>query len=229
MPGSKSMIQPESRPLGSSRPLPIPCWPNPSRLVVFLTRDIDRFTFPYLAFFLPLIIAPLFIFDDDVGRTLHSIGYDDLVLLKGQYSFLLDRSIHVKFADFQILEIVAWFSIAIWTVRLLLGVIFLKEYDRRFLRISQVHHGEAYGALAMGAGGFYMATHVKLTFNAPAFLPLLRSLPQVYFWFMSWICFLSLSFVAIATLFLLWKLFRQKWRGAVLWHEDLPLQKGHKS
>lgn len=219
------MIESPSRSRGNSWPLPIPCWPNPSRLVLFLTRDVDRFTFPYLTFCMPLIIAPLFVFDDFVGQVLHSIGYNNLVLLRGQYAYASSKVDHLNFADFQILELVVWLSITIWGIRLFLGIIFLREYDRRFLRVSETHRGAVYGAPIMGVGGVYVSTDTELAFHAPAFLLLLRSVPELYFWIMSVLCFCSLWLFSAGTLFVIWKLFRQNWPGAVLWRDDLE-QKG---
>src|SRR5205807_105357 len=45
----------------------IPCWPNQPRIVVFLTRDLDRFTGPYLLARLPFVFIVLFLFDHVIG------------------------------------------------------------------------------------------------------------------------------------------------------------------
>ena len=90
----------------------IPCWPNPSRLTVALTKEIDRLTGDLL-FQMIFVVAALFALHDVLGKGLHFAGLRHLILFQGQYAYVAGRIPGTKVVDFQLLEIVAFFSIAL--------------------------------------------------------------------------------------------------------------------
>jgi hypothetical protein len=220
--GSRAMVAlAPSHLLGSAESRSqVPCWPNQPRLVVVLTRDLDRFTGDLL-FQLPLVFVAIFAFSKSLGYVLHFIGYDDLVLLKAQYAYVSKTIGGISFIDFQLLEIVAWASIGIWGGRLLLGIVFLKQYDRYFLAVSETNSGKVYGAFILFAVSLYATISMQRHLAVPLFVFLMRNLPQVYFSLISIMWFSSAWGVTSASLFIIWKLFRQKRPGAVLWSKNL--------
>ncbi len=176
--------------------------------------------FPYLSVRASLAFVALFAFDNLLGQWLHFVGYDSLTLLKDAYAYASTRISEVKFVDFQLLEIVAWFSIGAWGVRLILGLIFLKQYDARFGAVSARLSTKVYGALFVGAAGLWAAVDVKTQLDTVEFQLLMANFPRVYFSLMSVMWFWSLWGISTSLWFIAWKLFRQNWPGAVLWREQ---------
>jgi hypothetical protein len=197
----------------------IPCWPNPSRIVVLLTREVDRLTGNLLVQ-MPIPFAFLFAFDDFVGRALHSIGYSNLVFLSAQYLSVSSKLPDIKFIDFQLLEIAIWLSLGICGLRVLLGVIFLKQYDRFFLIVSESHRGKVYGTFILGVAGLWAAAGMKQHLALTETFLLMKQMPRAYFIFISTIWFWSIWTISTSALFIIWKTFRQRWPWAVLWHDD---------
>jgi hypothetical protein len=199
----------------------VPCWPNQPRIVVFLTRDLDRFTGRYLLSRLPFVFLALFAFDQAIGDVFRFVGYDSLGLLKQQYAYASKRLADLRFVDFQILEVIVWFSIVTSVARLAFGLMFLKQYDRRFIMISEMPSIILYLALALFAGGLYCLIRIETNFNVPIVYLLMRELPRAYFVLISMMWVVSLFVISSTTSFIVWQLFRQNWPGAVLWSEGL--------
>jgi hypothetical protein len=197
----------------------IPCWPNPSRTAVLLTRDVDRLTGNLLVQ-IPVLFAFLFAFDDLVGRVLHSIGYSNLVFLSAQYLSVSSKLPDIKLIDFQVLEIAILLSIGICGLRLLLGVIFLKQYDRFFLIVSESHRGKVYGVFILGVTGLWAAASMKQHLTLTETFLLIKQMPRAYFIFISTIWFWSIWAISASALFIIWKMFRQRWPWPVLWRDD---------
>jgi hypothetical protein len=202
----------------------IPCWPNPSRAVVFFTKGVGHLTSD-LIFQLPFVFVILFVFDDFIGRLLHSIGYDSLILLQAQYLYVSSRLADIRFVDFQVLEITIWLSIAIWGSRFILGFVFLKQYDRFFMMFSEPHKIKVYGLFILGILGVYFMMNVKFTVAARLIFALMKYFPRAYFVLIATFLFWYLWMISVSLLFIVWKIFRQNRRGAVLW-SGKPQQKG---
>jgi hypothetical protein len=198
----------------------IPCWPNQPRIVVLLTRDLDRFTGTFLLSRLPLVFIALFAFDNVIGDVFRLLGYDSLGLLKQQYAYASKRLPDLRFVDFQILKVVAWFSIIISCLRFVFGLMFLKQYDRRFAMISERSDIIYLGLIFFGSA-LYFLVNIQTHFNVPPVYLFMQQSPRIYFVLISSTLLWSLFLVSTSALFVIWKLFRQKWPGVVLWSEDL--------
>jgi hypothetical protein len=198
----------------------VPCWPDPSRAMVLLTRGVDRFTSDLLLQ-MPFVFALLFVFDDFIDRVLRLIGYDHLVLLQPQYLYLSKRLTDIRFVDFQVFEITLWLSIAIWGLRLILEAAFLKQYDRFFMTFSEPNKLRAYAALIIAIPVIYALLDVKLAFAARLTFVLMKYFPDAYFVLFATLLFWCMRTISANLLFITWKIFRQNWPGVTLWCDDL--------
>jgi hypothetical protein len=118
-----------------------------------------------------------------------------------------------------VLEIAILLSVGIWGLRLLLGLIFLKQYDRYFLIVSESHPGKVYGAFVLSVVGMWAAASVKQHLSIASMFLLMKQLPRVYFVFIATVWFWSIWGISASALFIIWKMFRQKWPWAVLWRD----------
>ncbi len=169
---------------------------------------------------IPLVFALLFAFDDFVGRILHSIGYDNLVFLNVQYREISNKITEIKLIDFQILEIAIWLSIGICAARFLLGVIFLRQYDKYFLTVSKTHRGKVYGVFILGVVSLWAAASMNQHLTIASTVLLMKYFPRAYFIFMSTLWFWGIWMISISSLFVIWKVFRQSCPWTVLWSDD---------
>lgn len=188
-----------------------------------MTKGVDRFTGD-LVIQMPFVFALLFAFDDFTGRVLHLVGYNRLILLQQQYLYLSDRLSDIRFVDFQVLEIAIWLSVITWGLRLVLGVVFLKQYDKFFMTLSRPDKRKIYLALIIVIPVIYAQMDVKLAFDARLTFALMKFFPRAYFVLFATVLFWCAWTVSVTLLFIAWQILRQNWPGAVLWCDD-PQQK----
>jgi len=174
---------------------------------------------------MPFVFALLFVFDDFIGRALHLLRYDHLILLQAQYLYLSNRLPDIRFVDVQVLEITIWLSIAIWGLRLILGALFLKQYDKFFMTFAEPNKLRAYAALIITIPVIYVLMDLKLAFGGRSTFMLMKYFPDAYFVLIATLLFWGLRIISANLLFITWKIFRQNWPGIVLWCDD-PQQNG---
>jgi hypothetical protein len=212
----------------------IPCWPNPSRLTLLLTRDLYRLIYGYAYIGLLLLFVFMFVFHEQVDSVLWLFGYNaDFVSYFPFFRvlfFRLNESVwpgHVSVTYFHVLDLSLWLSLATWGTRLAAGLIFLKQYDdlyRSFsIRLAETPRGRVRGTwiatiLLFPAPFFitYALMQPKIL-NDPEFVFLTTRLPTAYFLGLSVVYFFFASGIVEISLFLFWKVLRQKRRGVVLW------------
>ena len=100
------------------------------------------------------VLAALLALNDVFGKALHFPGLDRLILFQAQYAYVASRIPEPKIIDFQLLEMVALFSIAILGARVLIGIIYLKQYDGYFGEFSSTQSGKLYAVLPFAALGY---------------------------------------------------------------------------
>lgn len=130
---------PQSRARGAK----IPCWPNPSPLTIFFTRDLNRFIYRFAYTRMLILFVVLFLFDRQVDRLLDLVGYrSDFVsyfpFLRALHAHLISTVgiENVSAAYFHVLDACLWMAIAVWGTRLIAGLFLLRVCPERSLRIT---------------------------------------------------------------------------------------------
>lgn len=201
----------------------VPCWPNPSKLTLLLTKGFERFT-GNLRFQIIFVVAALYALDDLAGRALQLAGYHDLLFYSRQYADVGSQNPSIKLVHFQLLEIIELFSVTFWGARVVAGLVYLKQYDRFFLGVSKRDdYWRLYVAPLLGVASLCITVYLAWP-PGKSFLLLMKSLPRVYFCMISIVWFGSLTWIASGVLFICWKLFRQCWPAAVLWRDPSQAQ-----
>ena len=111
------------------------------------------------------VLAALLALNDVFGKALHFPGLDRLILFQAQYAYVASRIPEPKIIDFQLLEMVALFSIAILGARVLIWIIYLRQYDGYFGEFSSTQSGKLYAVLPFAALGLYATIDVQLHFG----------------------------------------------------------------
>jgi hypothetical protein len=216
-----------------SRGAKVPCWPNPSRVTIFFTRDVNRFIYLFASTRTPFLFLFLFLFSHQIDHVLSIFGYKaDFV---SYFPFL--RALHarlissVKIGDvstvyFHVLDVCVWMCLAVWGTRLTAGLFFLRQYDDFYQGVSlrlahtpreQVYAGILGGIIASVApfGVTYLLMQPKIL-NDPEIVFVVVWLPAAYFISLAVTYFYCTGCLVELSLFLLWKVLRQKRRGVVL-------------
>jgi hypothetical protein len=216
-----------------SRAAPFPCWPNQPRYVVFLTRDVDRFL-GRLAL-LNLVIWPiLFLFQTQIDTLWTAVFGKETVshfaFIRGQYEYLVtsqkiehfDPTRHPQLADFHMLEIATWLAIAMCATRLITGIAFLRQFDARYLILSRHFTTKLFPLLIIWlACGLYFLPDLQLHTKASYAVPMMAHAPKAY-WSLAAMLYCGLPYAIVQLLhFVIWKVFRQKWPWARLWHPNI--------
>lgn len=214
------------------RRIKLPCWPNASKMTIFLTLGITRFIFRYSFILIPLIFFPMFLFAHEIDRALDLVGYDsqfvsEFPFIRGWYLRMTEfpATRNVELAYFHVLDLAMSLTIAVWASWLVTGIVFLKQYDH-FFQIM---------------GGRLLAPHpvqLSLSFITALALPFIlyygtgsskimhdiawciTELPILFFTFVAFAYFVYGYIATFGVLFILWKIFRGMWPGAVLWSEE---------
>lgn len=115
-----------------------------------MTRDLRRAISRYVFSGTLLAVALAFVFDELANRLLHLVGYSNLFVssfppIRNLYFYLSSSGAmeSVSIADFHILDIFLWWSIALWALRLVTGLLYLKEHDDLY-RVLSNHLAEQY-------------------------------------------------------------------------------------
>jgi hypothetical protein len=102
----------------------LPCWPNQSRLAVFLTRGLSVWLGQYAFYSVVVIFALIFLFGRQLDNFLWWVGYDSqfvshFFFLRDQYSYWIGdkRYDQIGVEPFHMLEITIWLSLALWGTR----------------------------------------------------------------------------------------------------------------
>jgi hypothetical protein len=212
----------------------VPCWPNPSRLTVFLTNDLRKIIGRYILGGTFFASAAAFAFATPTNNLLRLIGYNDgfvsyFPAFRNLYFYLTASRITatVNIADFHILDVFLWWWIAVLAIRLISGIAYLKQFDD-FYRAYSLGLAQRHSRLRLfiyGVVGIlllfspFTLTQPQLI-NDWKFTILIRYYPQVYFWSVAMAYFIVGYFFIEILLFGLWKIFRQHWPGVVLWHQN---------
>jgi hypothetical protein len=214
----------------------VPCWPNPSELTVLLTRDLRRILYPYVLIGAFVLLTVMLLFAPQVDIAMRLLGYEaDVVsyfpFLRIFYFRLLSYNLipAAAVSYFHILDVALLLSLAVWGFRLAAGIIFLKQYDDLYLKLSrrlaETPRGRLFCAflgvivlLQLPLGTTYLMIQPKV-FSAPEFVLLMAYLPAVYFLMFAALFWLSGFFVSELLLFLLWIVVRRYRPGVVLWRD----------
>jgi|HubBroStandDraft_4_1064222.scaffolds.fasta_scaffold202123_2 hypothetical protein len=212
----------------------VPCWPNPSRLTVFFTDDLRKIIGRYILGGTFFASAAAFAFATPTNSFLRLIGYnDDFVsdfpAFRSLYFYLSASRVTttVNIADFHILDVFLWWWIAVLAIRLISGVIFLKQWDDLYqaysLGLTQCYSRWRLFLMAV-TGILLLFSPFTLTqprlINDWKFTFLIRHYPQLYFWSVAMVYFVVGFLFVEMLLFGLWKIFRQYWPGVVLWDQN---------
>lgn len=218
---------PQSRARGAK----IPCWPNPSPLTIFFTRDLNRFIYRFAYAGALILFVLLFLFSQQIDHLLTVLGYNsDFVsyfpFLRALYAHLISsvRVAHLSTAYFHILDVCLCVSLAIWGGRLTAGVFFLRQYDGFYrgvsLAIARTPRLKVYGGL-LGAilillTPFFLTWDLMRpdTLKNPETILVLNLLPSAFFLSLAVMYFFCTGVAVEVSLFLLWRILRQ--RRAVL-------------
>ena len=181
----------------------------------------------------------MFVFEHSLDTALdHLVGYRNgfvsyFPFIRNQYLYLIksQRMPNVDIAHFHILDVVIWIALLGWGTYLIVGIIFLKQYDDRFQKLSRVL-AEIGLSTIMGviSGsyctimffflliiGLWIATDMPTLIRISEFNFMMTHFPRTYFCFISLLYYYSIAFIGMIGLNLTWKVFREKWPGAVLW------------
>jgi hypothetical protein len=234
------MLAPSSH--SNKRVLPgvkLPCWPDASRLAGLMTGDLSRVVFSYFVIGPFFGFALLFAFDQQLDSVLRLVGYDDnsasyFPFIRDLHSyFVASPSLgHVDIAYFHMLDVVLWLSIAVWGTWFATGIVFIRQYDdffRVFLyHMSKRHRGRR--LVVYLSWIWVLLIPFVLTFGSmkakllrdPQIIFFIARLPKLFFLILAWAYYYcgGLAFSLIA-LFFIWKIFRQKWPGVVLWRPEM--------
>ena len=197
---------------------PFPCWPDQPRYVVWLTKDVDRFL-RRLALGSLMIWPVLFLFKAQIDTLWTAVFGKEVVshfaFIRRQYEYLVasqkiehfDPTRRQELAAFHLLEIATWLGIAMCATRLITGIAFLRQFDARYLIISR----------------HFLANWLPLMTIWVGFCQyIIMVYPPKVGWLAVTMMYASGPY-AIAQLlhFCMWKVFRQKWPWATLWHPDI--------
>jgi hypothetical protein len=219
-----------------SQAAPLPCWPNQPRYVVFLTRDVDRFL-ERLSLWSLAIWPLLFVFQTQVDTLWTAVfgkeSVSHFAFIREQYEYLVTSQTIERFdptrypvlAHFRILEIVTWLTMAMCAATLITGIAFLRQFDARYLILSRHPASNWYFVLIIWlALCLYLLTDMRLQIHVSYAVPMMAYAPKVYWTLVAMgYCGASLG-IARGIHFLAWKVFRQKWPWARLWHPDNATQ-----
>jgi hypothetical protein len=206
----------------------LPCWPNQSRLAIFLTRGLSVWLGQYAFYSVIVIFALIFLFGRQLDLFFRWTGDDSqfvshFFFLRDQYSYWVGdkRYDQIGVEPFRMLEITIWLSLAVWGTRLLAGIVFLKQYDKLYMEIDRTIDGKPkiYLGLALAASGLYMVIELQGFVNRGAVLLALKQTPKLFFYVVSLVYFCSILIVAKSALFFAWQGFRKSRPGAVLWRD----------
>jgi hypothetical protein len=176
----------------------------------------------------------MFLFAQEVDKVLDLIGYDTHVIsefsfIRGWYLRLTEfpPTRNIDLAYFHVLDLTIWLTIAVWANWLVTGVIFLKQYDLFFggvaRRLAKVHRAQLFlflmAVIAMPFALNYGPRPSRLL-RDPIIAWFITQVPMLSFTFFAFIYFVYGFVITFIALFILWKLFRQMWPGAVLWSEE---------
>jgi hypothetical protein len=211
----------------------LPCWPNQSRLAVFLTRGLSVWLGQYAFYSVVVIFALIFLFGRQLDNFLWWVGYDSqfvshFFFLRDQYSYWIGdkRYDQIGVEPFHMLEITIWLSLALWGTRFLAGIIFLKQYDKLYMEMDRMVDGKArmYIALVFGIFVLYVVIELQEFVNSGAVLLALKQTPKLFFYVISLTYCGGIGMVAKPALFFAWERFRKNRPGAVLWRDESAAQ-----
>jgi hypothetical protein len=212
----------------------VPCWPNPSRLAVFFTNDFRKITGRYILAGTFFTSAAAFAFATPTNNFLRLIGYNDgfvsfFPAFRSLYFYLSASRITttVNIADFHILDVFLWWWIVILAIRLMSGLIYLKQFDDlyRAYALGLTQRFSRKRLLVNGVMGILLLFS-PFTLTQPQLISdwkftfLIRHYPQVYFWSIAMAYFIVGYFFVELLLFGFWKIFRQHWPGVILWRQN---------
>lgn len=212
-----------------------PCWPNPSKLTVLLTRDLGRIYIRYIVGGTFLASALALAFARPTNYLLQLIGYsDDFVssfpAFRSLYLHLSTSGITqtVNIADFHILDVFLWWWIIVLSIRLISGIVFLKQYDdfyQVYLRGLAQRYSRRRRVLGIvmvifaSFGGPFASTQPRLISDWK-FTFLIRHYPQLYFWLVLMGYFIAGLLIVQMCRIVFWIIFRKHWPGVVIWERN---------
>jgi len=232
-------------------PFKLPCWPRPSKLTALLTRDI-YIVMCYFFITAWSALALLFGFAKQADNALKIFGDESNFISSFPFirylHFRFGLFTWIKPIDigyFHLLDLTLWISLVFWGIWLALGLIFLRQYDDLFQKRSPLISKSALlpkialartpiRYLAMPLYVLALLWFLSLPFSItymiaqdrllsdPEIVFVINNLTGLFFYFFAILYCYGISFLAIVFLFLSWKMFRQKWPGVILWHEDYP-------
>ncbi|MGA9949989.1 MAG: hypothetical protein WBQ24_17200 [Xanthobacteraceae bacterium] len=158
---------------------------------------------------------------------LRPLGYDDgfvsyFPFVRYLYSHLIsfNENYRPDIIYFHVLDITVWMSIAVWGIRLVTGTIFLKQYDALYLivsrRLSDMPLGlrwAFYGGLAWVVLATFAITYVPVQpkmFRDPEINFVVSHFPGAFVFLFASTYYVFGFLLTEPTLFLLWKLVRQR-------------------
>ncbi len=219
------LIHSRSKPFGAVRT--VPCGPNPSRLTVLLTRDLNGIIYRYLFPHLCIVFAILILFAKPLDFALRPLGYDNgfvsyFPFVRYLHSHLIsfNENAHPDIAYFHVLDLTVWMSVAVWGSRLVAGVVFLKRYDALYLmvsrRLSKMPLGlrcAFYAGVAWGVLVTFAITYVPVQpkmLRDPEVNFVISYLPGAFIFLFATAYYVLGFLLTELALFLLWKLVRQR-------------------
>jgi hypothetical protein len=181
--------------------------------------------------------AVTFTFDDAAKSFLQATGYNNnfvsfFPFVRSLYFSLLSYGVleRAHLFYFHALDAFVWLSIIVWGVRLIAGVIFLKQYDDLyqtfFLRAREtLPFGRVCPTCVLVAAPFFCMLVIfvmtqPVLLRDPGIAFVIRNYTGVFLFPLPIFYFIFGFFFTHAILLLLWKIFRQHWPGVVLWRES---------
>jgi hypothetical protein len=213
----------------------LPCWPAAAHSTVLLTRGVYKLATWF--FVCPLLVfIPLLAFERQVDPMLRLFGYSDefvsfFPLVRNLQSRLASHRWikHIDIGYFHLLDAVTWIAIVVWGTWLILGTVFLKQYDdlfqRRSPRMLERFHGRLWlfylGGIFFASSPFIitsLGTTDKIL-SDPQVVFYVNKLTTSYFYPFFVTYYYAPAFSSMGLLFLTWKICREKGPGVVLWHQ----------
>jgi hypothetical protein len=172
------------------------------------------------------VFAILLVFAKLLDGALRPLGYNDafvsyFAFVRYLYSHLISFNENYRpyIIYFHVLDITVWISVAVWGIRLVTGVVFLRQYDALYLivsrRLSKMPLGfrwAFYSSVIWGASAILAITYVPVQPEMLRHLEinfLVSYLPAAFVFLFALTYYVSGFLITEAALFLLWKLVRQ--------------------